>query len=80
MRCKVEQIWQILTLQHLCYIFYTCVNVTFRPVFYTYVITPLAVERGGVINSPRSNFLFSFFFGVESWAAAHGRYRWHQVA
>ena len=27
--------------------------------------------RDGVINSPRSIFLFSFFFGVESWAAAH---------
>ena len=23
---------------------------------------------------------FYFFFGVESWAAAHGWYRWHQVA
>ena len=29
-------------------------------------------RRGGVINSPRSIFLLSFFFGVESWAAAHG--------
>ena len=27
---------------------------------------------GGVLKCPR--------FGVESWAAAHGRYRWHQVA
>ena len=30
----------------------------------------LPVGRGGVINSPRSIFLF--FFGVRSWAAAHG--------
>ena len=35
----------------------------------------LPVGRGGVINSPRSIFLFSFFFRVESWAAAHGLYR-----
>ena len=34
----------------------------------------LPVERGGVINSPRSIFL-GFFFRVESWAAAHGLYR-----
>ena len=34
----------------------------------------LPVGRG-VINSPRSIFLFSFFFRVESWAAAHGLYR-----
>ena len=40
----------------------------------------LPVGRGGVINSPRSIFLFSFFFSVESWAAAHGRYRWHKIA
>ena len=32
----------------------------------------LPVGRGGVINSPRSVFLFSFFFRVESGAAAHG--------
>ena len=35
----------------------------------------LPVGRGGVINSPRSIFLFSFFFRFESWAAAHGLYR-----
>ena len=37
----------------------------------------LKPQRGGVINSPRSIFLgfFAFFFGVESWAAAHGCYR-----
>ena len=36
-------------------------------------------RRGGVlIKMPP--FLFLFFFGVESWTAAHGRYRWHQVA
>ena len=38
-------------------------------------ITRLPVGRGGVINSPRSIFLFSFYFGVESWVAAHGLYR-----
>ena len=33
----------------------------------------LPVGRGGVINSPRSVFLcFYFFFGVQSWATAHG--------
>ena len=32
----------------------------------------LPVGRGGVINSPRSIFLFCFFFDDESWAAAHG--------
>ena len=31
-------------------------------------------RRGGVINSPRSISLFSFFFAVESWAAAHGEF------
>ena len=37
----------------------------------------LPVVRGRVIKSPRPIFL-GFFFGVESWADAHGRYRWHQ--
>ena len=35
--------------------------------------------KAGVI-SPPVFFLFSFFFGVETGAAAHGRYRWHQIA
>ena len=30
-------------------------------------------RRGGVLKCPR--FWFCFFFGVESWAAAHGLYR-----
>ena len=32
-------------------------------------------RRGGVLKCPRFWFFFSFFFGVESWAAAHGLYR-----
>ena len=32
-------------------------------------------RRGGVLKCPRFWFFFTFFFGVESWAAAHGLYR-----
>ena len=34
----------------------------------------LSVVHGGVVNSPR--FCFFLFVNVESWATAHGRYRW----
>ena len=32
-------------------------------------------RRGGVLKCPRFCFFWCFFFGVESWAAANGRYR-----
>ena len=32
-------------------------------------------RRGGVLKCPRFWFFFVVFFGVESWAAAHGLYR-----
>ena len=37
-----------------------------------HLLLRLPVGRGGVINSPRSIFLFSFFFGVECWLPLMG--------